>query len=84
MNKKIELKENMQESILLFFDRYNNVFDTNGNVKLCGRDACIALIDVCNKIIPNGNYGDNLTGMMNTSNILSLYRFLSGIVKVSF
>ena len=84
MNKKIELKENMQESILLFFDRYNNVFDTNGNVKLCGRDACIDLIDVCNKIIPNGNYGDNLTGMMNTSNILSLYRFLSGIVKVSF
>lgn len=54
-------------------EKYNQVFDEKGEVKLCGRDKCKLLILECEKY-DNLNliYGNSETGMMNIDNIKKL------------
>ena len=51
-------------------DLYDKVFDSNGNVKNCGREVCRRLIAECNKSCKSdsplhGSFGDEETGIMN-------------------
>jgi len=51
---------------------YDKVFDAQGNVCACGRKACIALIEECEKIKPDTYFGDSKTGQMNIEAIKQL------------
>lgn len=53
----------------MFIDLYNTVFDSSGNVKLCGRDSCRMLIEACIDRFPDVNFGNKETGFMNIKNI---------------
>lgn len=57
-----------------FLLKYDKVFDENGKVKLCGRDACMDLIISCHSIEKQtvGYFGNIVTGMMNIDNIKNL------------
>ena len=44
---------------------YKTVFDENGNVKLCRREACKDLIEAFSKIFPEKDFGNQKTGYMN-------------------
>lgn len=57
-----------------FLLKYDKVFDENGKVRLCGRDACIDLIISCHSIEKQtvGYFGSIVTGMMNIENIKKL------------
>jgi hypothetical protein len=49
---------------------YNNVFDVNGEIKLCGRNRCKDLIFACQeKFGKDIDFGSISTGMMNVENI---------------
>lgn len=50
-------------------EAYNVVFDKNGNVKACGREACKRLIDLCKKQWKGVDFGNSETGYMNIENI---------------
>lgn len=49
--------------------QYNKVFDENGQVKACGRNECINLINMCKVEDPSLDFGNPFTGMMNVENI---------------
>lgn len=51
---------------------YNKVFDAQGNVRACGREACIALIEECQKIESYIYFGDVKTGRMQVEAIKQL------------
>lgn len=51
---------------------YNKVFDAQGNVRACGREACIALIEECEKIESYTYFGDVKTGRMDIEAIKRL------------
>lgn len=53
---------------------YNDVFDSFGNIKPCGRDKCIALISACNKYCGNTICGNEDSGIMNVEAIKNLQR----------
>lgn len=69
------------KELVNFFNCYNNVFDCNDDVKLCGREKCKELINACRLINPYGNYGDSLTGVMNIDVIKALYFVCKSYVK---
>lgn len=48
---------------------YKDVFDENGNIKLCGREACKKLIRLMQCRFPDVDFGNAETGFMNTDNI---------------
>lgn len=48
---------------------YLKVFDKDGNIKVCGRDICKALIITCQDCFPGVDFGDSHTGFMNVENI---------------
>ena len=48
---------------------YNNVFDSMGNIKLCGREKCMDLIIACEEAQKGVDFGNKKTGMMNVDNI---------------
>lgn len=50
-------------------EKYNNVFDENGEVKACGREACKELIRACMEKNPGVDFGNPETGMMNIKNV---------------
>lgn len=50
----------------IFLNAYNTVFDANDNIKACGRQACIKLIDIANEIEPEVSHGNTSNGMINT------------------
>jgi hypothetical protein len=56
---------------------YDIVFDENGDVTLCGREACQLLILACEELRPGVDYGNAQTGFMNIENIQKLKRELS-------
>lgn len=63
-----------------FENSYNEVFNPNGSVKLCGREKCKDLIIACMVLSKNDakNYfGNPDTGMMNVENI---QRFKKGLL----
>ena len=51
---------------------YNEVFDKNGSVKLCGREKCIDLIRALSHKYPGENFGDTESGFMNI-NVIKKY-----------
>jgi hypothetical protein len=54
---------------------YNRVFTEKGDVKLCGRDACKALIK-CISFLSNVYVGNADTGFMNVDAIKKEYKRL--------
>ena len=45
---------------------YPVVFSPSGDVKLCGRDNCINLMEALSRIFDGVDFGDLNTGYMNT------------------
>lgn len=52
---------------------YERVFDNQGNIKLCGREACKELIRVCREMQHGIDFGCTDTGIMNVDNIKRFY-----------
>lgn len=55
---------------------YNEVFDKNNEVKVCGREKCKNLIKLASTIKPNIDFGDENTGFMNIDNMIQLRKEL--------
>ena len=54
--------------------QYNIVFDEEGNVKACGRDACKELIRLCEEYTGiKDKYGNFETGVMNIEEIKEFF-----------
>ena len=53
----------------MFDELYNKVFDSDGSVRLCGRETCKKLIEACSNAYPNVNFGDLESGCMYIDNI---------------
>lgn len=53
---------------------YNLVFDENNNIKPCGRQITIRLIEELSKLYPNEDFGNSKTGFMNIENVLKYKR----------
>lgn len=60
-----------------FISVYNEVFDTNGEARACGREKCIKLIELAESIKENIDFGNKETGMMNIPNIKNLRESLN-------
>ena len=54
-------------------EKYSKVFNGNGDIKACGREACKELIIACMDKYPGVNFGDPDTGMMNVENIKKVF-----------
>lgn len=59
-----------------FKDLYNEVFDTDGNVRSCGRVKTKKLIESAEQIKSGVDFGNSATGFMNVDNIKKLYKEL--------
>lgn len=59
---------------------YNAVFDSNGNVCACGRDACKRPIEAINSK-SDLNVGNAETGMMNIDVLKSEYARIISLLK---
>lgn len=57
-----------------FLAIYSEVFDSEGNVLLCGREKCQELIRLANKLETDVDHGDVKTGYMNVKSIQKLYK----------
>lgn len=57
----------------LLEEKYNKVFDADGDVKACGREITKELIAACMKLEPRTDFGNIQTGVMNVENIKQLY-----------
>lgn len=55
-----------------FLTQFNEVFDDNYEIKSCGRNDCIRLIELARQIEPSVNFGSIKTGFMNTTNLIRL------------
>lgn len=55
---------------------YNEVFDTDGNIKNCGRAKTKELIEEAESIKAGVDFGNPTTGFMNVDNIKKLYKEL--------
>ena len=53
-------------------EAYDKVFDAQGNVRACGRKACMELIGECEKQDAFTHFGDIATGRMNIEAIKNL------------
>lgn len=60
-----------------FLALYACVFDKQGYVQPCGREACKELIMLANQIQKNTNFGDERTGMMNPQAMRDLHTKLT-------
>jgi hypothetical protein len=56
---------------------YNNVFNADGSIKPCGRDACKALI-IKMKSLSDKDVGNEDTGFMNVGALKDEYKKLMG------
>ena len=54
-------------------EKYKKVFDEDGDIKACGREACKALIRECEDKWPDIDFGNSETGMMNVENIKKMF-----------
>jgi hypothetical protein len=57
---------------------YDSVFDAEGNVMLCGRQACAKLIQALQPY-SSENLGDVTTGIMNVENIKKAYAAVTAV-----
>ena len=53
-----------KEYVKEFLEVYDEVFDENGNVKLCGREKCFQLIKLADKVEKGVSHGNLKTGHM--------------------
>lgn len=68
----------------LFLEKYNEVFDEDDNIKCCGRNKCIELIEAAQDFlrsdncigIPLENLGSTQTGVLNKNNIFALHDYI--------
>lgn len=60
-----------------FSSIYNSVFDTEENIKACGRETCRELIRVANKLEPGVVHGELQTGFMDSKTIIRLHNKLN-------
>lgn len=60
-----------------FLEKYSEVFDSEGQVKLCGRQACKELIVEAQKLDKSTDFGSIEDGLMNVKNIKSLYETIT-------
>lgn len=51
---------------------YSQVFDEQGDIKACGREKCLELIEICTELDPYNYYGDSKRGFMDEENIMKL------------
>jgi len=56
---------------------FNTVFDKNGQIKACGRDACMNLISLMKKY-SSKNVGDETTGQINIETMKTEYLRICG------
>lgn len=60
---------------MIFEEKVFTVFDKNtGEINVCGRDACKALMAACSELYPDKNFGDIETGYMNIDSVKSAIR----------
>lgn len=64
----------MPDKLKVFKNLFNEVFDHNGKVTLCGREKCKELIRAARAVTPI--YGDEESGFMDTEALQSLYKRL--------
>lgn len=58
-----------------FLSCYNEVFNSDGSRKICGREKCIKLIELAEKLCPDaepGKFGSTKTGAKNDAELHSL------------
>lgn len=55
-----------------FIEQYDRVFDKLGKIKCCTREQTKKLIEICQLINPDVDYGNPDTGYMNVVNIKDL------------
>lgn len=65
-----------KEQIESFMNLYDQVFDTNGNVKACGRSKCSQLIMLSNLMENDIRHGNSITQRMDVVAIKNLYKKL--------
>lgn len=53
---------------------YNEVFNSDGTVKNCGKDKCTELIIAMKGKYKGKNFGDVRSGMMNVKEIQEVYK----------
>lgn len=56
-----------------FKEQYNKVFDTEGTIKLCGREETKKLIRLAKELKPDVDFGNESTGFLNIDNIKSVH-----------
>ena len=67
---------------MTFAEYYFTVFDAQtGDIKVCGRDACKALMNACLQVSPSGNFGDMSSGRLNILEVKRLAKSLGIIDK---
>lgn len=55
-----------------FLEQYNRVFNTDDSIKACGRNECIQLIHLANKVDSSIGHGNIGTGHMHVDRIVDL------------
>ena len=75
-----QLSDEKQELIKNFNRLYDEVFDTDGNIKACGRAKCIELINAAEKIksiwLIHADMGNETTGYINVNQIRTIKDFI--------
>jgi len=74
MDKSLKGLNNVEKLKVL----YSRVFNSNGEIKACGRYTCRDLIMHCDELEPSISHGDIVTGFMRVSSIKDLYNRLLG------
>ena len=57
---------------------YETVFNKDGTMKVCGREACKNLIEACQTIDPETYFGDMETGMICLDNFEQIKKLCLG------
>lgn len=60
-----------------FNTAYNEVFDEQNEIKVCGRERCMKLINIADHIEKGIDHGNIETGFMNVKNIQDLHKRLN-------
>ena len=60
-----------------FLKEFDNVFDKNGEMRNCGREACLALISKAEALKPDTYFGNMINGFINAENIKKLHDEIS-------
>ncbi len=71
---RVDEVEDLRKEILIteLIECYEDVFTPNGEIKPCGREKCIELINVCSMLDPSTDYGNEKSGFLNKLNVFKL------------